>query len=339
MQPIHMKSLTYRVLQSLAAGEFRSGEALAGAMGVSRGSVWHAVRELEQAGLAVYRVRGRGYRLEEPVSLLDAETVKSCLGAQARGLALEFLATADSTNTVALQRARDNAPSGTLIAAEWQAAGRGRHGRAWHAGLAGGLTFSLVWRFTQGAAALSGLSLAVGVALVRAMQSCGATEVALKWPNDVVWRGSKLAGILIEMQGDALGPACVVIGVGINVHLSRAVRERIDQPVTDMETACGSVLDRNAVLARVLIELKAVLTRFEREGLGPLRAEWQRYHVWQERPVTVTLPDGRSERGVARGVDEGGALIVSTTAGVRHYHSGEVSLRSRRPTARPRVPR
>lgn len=328
-----MKPLTYRVLQSLALGEFRSGAALAQAMGVSRGSIWHAIRELDEAGLNVYRVRGRGYRLEQPVSLLDAGSVRRLLGAHGGSLTLEFATAAASTSTLAMQRARDGAPSGTVIAAEWQTAGRGRHGRSWHAGLADGLTFSLVWRFTRGAAVLSGLSLATGVALVRAIRSFGATDVGLKWPNDIVWRGRKLAGILIEMQGDALGPTCAVIGIGINVRLSAAARARIDQPVGDMETACGAPVDRNAVLARVLLELCAVLARFEGQSFGALRAEWQRYHAWQERSVTVSLPDGRTESGVARGVDQAGALIVSTRNGVRHYHSGEVSLRLRRSRA------
>lgn len=329
-----MKPLTYCVLQYLAPGGFHSGAALAQAMGVSRGSIWYAIRELEDAGLGVYRVRGRGYRLERSVSLLDAGSVRNLLGERAGPLTLELVSSAASTSTLALQRAREGAASGTVIAAEWQTAGRGRHGRSWQAALAGSLTFSLVWRFAQGAAVLSGLSLAAGVALVRAIRSFGATDAGLKWPNDVVWRGRKLAGILVEMQGDALGPTCAVIGVGINVRLSSTVRSRIDQPVADMESACGTLVDRNAVLARVLLELADVLARFTRQGFGPLRAEWQRYHAWQERAVTVSLPDGRTESGVARGVDQAGAMILATRNGVRRYHSGEVSLRLRRPSSR-----
>lgn len=337
MQPICMKPLTHRVLQLLAAGEFRSGEMLAGTLGVSRGSVWHAVRELERAGLAVYRVRGRGYRLQQPVSLLDSEAVMRRLGASASGLTLQIVAETDSTNTLAMQHARREAPGGTVVVADWQASGRGRHGRAWHAGIAGGLTFSLVWRFAQGASVLSGLSLAVGVALVRAIRSFGIPDAGLKWPNDVVWRGRKLAGILIEMQGDALGPTCAVIGIGINVRLSPAVQARIDQVVADMESACGSPVDRNAVLAQALLELASVLRLFERDGFPALRPEWQRYHAWQDRAVSITLPDGRCESGVARGVDEAGALLVSARTGIRRYHNGEVSLRLRRRAARARV--
>ena len=323
-----MKPLTYRVLNRLAAGDFHSGEILAKDLGVSRGSVWHSVRELEAAGLEIYRVRGRGYRLQQPLSVLDAAAVRRHLGRHAPGLALELVDSVGSTNTLALTRAQANAPSGTVIVAEWQTAGRGRLGRSWQAGIGGALTFSVVWRFTQGAGFLAGLSLAAGIALARALKTLGVADAGLKWPNDVVWRGRKLAGILIEMQGDALGPSCAVIGIGLNVRLSDAVRRQIDQAATDLETACGRMLDRNTVLARILIELRSVLEAFARDGFAPLRAEWQRRHAWQDRSVTVALPDGRRESGVARGVGEDGALIVAARAGIRRYHSAEVSLRS-----------
>jgi BirA family biotin operon repressor/biotin-[acetyl-CoA-carboxylase] ligase len=326
--PLIMKPLTYRVLKLLAAGDFCSGEILANTLGVSRGSVWHSVRQLEAGGLVIYRVRGRGYRLEQPLSMLDATALRRHLGRHARFLVLDLVDSVGSTNTLALARAQANAPSGTVIVTERQTAGRGRLGRHWQAGIGGALTFSVVWRFTQGAGFLSGLSLAVGIAVARALKTLGVSDARLKWPNDVVWRGRKLAGILIEMQGDTLGPSCAVVGIGVNVRLSNAVRRQIDQAASDLETACGRLLDRNAVLARILVELTSILETFALSGFAPLRGEWQREHAWQNRGVSVTLPDGRRESGVARGVDEQGALIVAGRGGVRRYYSGEVSLRA-----------
>src|SRR5687767_4511291 len=195
-----LTSLSFRVLRRLADGDFHSGSALARDLDVSRGTVWNAVRAFEQAGLDIYRVRGRGYRLAEPVSLLGAAAIEQHAGAAASRFRLELLDVAGSTNTLLMKRAGEGAPSGTVIAAEWQESGRGRLGRAWHAGVCGGVTFSLLWRFTQGAAALAGLSLAAGVAVVRAVEKLGVRDVQLKWPNDVLWRGGKLAGTLIEMQ-------------------------------------------------------------------------------------------------------------------------------------------
>ncbi|MEK6593483.1 MAG: biotin--[acetyl-CoA-carboxylase] ligase [Pseudomonadota bacterium] len=323
-----MKNLSFKVLRRLAAGDFHSGEELARALGVSRASVWHAVRALRENGFDVYSVRGRGYRLAAPVSLLDREAVLRGLGREAAHFTLEILDEAASTNTLLVARAQAGAPGGTAIAAEWQTAGRGRMGREWHAGIGGALTFSLLWRFSQGAGFLSGLSLAVGVAVMRALKTLGAGDAGLKWPNDVVWRGGKLAGILIEMQGDMLGPSAAVIGIGVNVRVTDAVRSRIDQAVSDLETACGRPLDRNAVLACLLGELRHVLEVFARDGLTPFRDEWQRHHVHQDKTVTLLLPGARREQGVARGVAEDGALLIETRAGLQRCHSGEVSLRA-----------
>lgn len=326
-----MKALASSVLKRLSDGDFHSGERLARALDLSRASIWHAVRELESAGLEVYKVRGRGYRLARPLTLLDRGEIERCLGAQRGRFLLDVRDTVDSTNTVLLQRAAGGAPGGTVVAAEWQTGGRGRQGRPWHAGLGEALTFSLLWRCERGAAALSGLSLAVGVALARALAAAGAPDTVLKWPNDVLWRGRKLCGILIELAGDTLGPTAAAIGIGVNVQLSEATRARISQPAADLEEACGRAPDRNRLLAGVLAELDSALDAFARDGFGPVRAEWQRRHAHQDRRVTLALPGGGRLTGRARGVADDGALLLETRAGTQRYHSGEVTLRSAKP--------
>ena len=322
-----MRRLTSSVLKRLADGVFHSGEALARDLDVTRASVWLAIRDIETMGIEVYKVRGRGYRLTQPLALLDRAAIERRLGGRAARFTLEIRDAVDSTNTVLAERAAAGAPGGTVIAAEWQRGGRGRLGRAWHAGAGEALTFSLLWRFPRGSGALSGLSLAIGVALVRALAAAGVPAAALKWPNDVLWRGRKLCGILTELAGDALGPTAAVIGIGINVRLSAATRARIDQPVTDIETACGRAPDRNELLAGVLIELGDVLEAFAREGFAPLRAEWHRVHAHQGKRVTLTLPDGTRQAGRALGVAEDGSFLLETRSGVKRYHSGEISLR------------
>ena len=235
--------------------------------------------------------------------------------------------TVDSTNTALLAQAAAGAESGAVLAAEWQPRGRGRLGRVWRAGVGEALTFSLLWRFARGAGALSGLSLAIGVAVARALDTAGARDVALKWPNDVQWRGHKLGGILIELAGDALGPTAAVIGIGVNVRLSEATRAGIGQPAADLERACGAVPDRNRVLAALLTELGRVLDAFAREGFAPLSAEWQRRHAHQGERVTLVLPDGARMNGRACGVAQDGALLLETRAGIQRHHSGEITLR------------
>jgi len=215
-----------------------------------------------------------------------------------------------------------------LLAAEWQTAGRGRRGRAWTAVAGGSLTFSLGWRFERGAGFLAGLSLAVGVALARALESAGFDGIALKWPNDLVHRHCKLGGILIELTGDALGPSLAVIGVGLNVRLPPAARSEIAQAVTDLAAiAGGRRIDRNAVLAGIVTELATMLEGYARDGFAPLRGEWQRRHAFQKKPVKIVLPDGDTARGDVVGVDADGALVLDQGGRRLRFVTGEVSLR------------
>ena len=322
-----MNALTFQALRLLADGEFRSGEEMARALGVSRASVWNALHGLDAAGVDLYRIRGRGYKLAAPLALLDHAIVARHLGAHAPRFAIEVLDVAESTNTLLLQRAQRGAPARTVIAAEWQTHGRGRRGRAWHSALGAALTFSLSWRFQQGVGFLAGLSLAVGVAASRALSSLGVRDAALKWPNDVLWRGRKLAGILIEVHGDMLGPSAAVIGIGLNCRLPDALRERIDQPATDLAEASGALPDRNRALAVMLLELERMLLTFSEDGFAPMRDEWHRHHVHQARTVQLVLPDGSAIDGVAAGVAEDGSLLLDTRSGRRRFHSGEVTLR------------
>ena len=317
--------LTFRCLRRLSDGEFLSGEQLARSLAVSRTSIWKALHGLDQYGIEVLRLQGRGYRLVAPIDWLDPVQIRRHLGVHAEAYEVCAVDSVESTNTALLEQAVAGARGGLVLAAELQTRGRGRRGRAWHTGLGGALTFSVLWRFEQGAGSLAGLGLAVGVALVRALHSLGVDEAMLKWPNDVLVRYQKLAGTLVEIQGDVLGPSLAVVGIGINFRLDDFTRSRIDQAVTDL-VAAGAPRDRNRVLGRVLAHLAEVLQAFSVHGFGPLRKEWESYHVYAARPVTLRLPDGAQEEGTVAGVSDDGALLLQTSAGLRRFHSGEVSL-------------
>lgn len=321
-----MKPLTFSILRLLSDEAFLSGEELAHRLGVSRASIWQALAPLEEAGLSLQRIRGRGYRLPRPIQWLDQERIRATLGKTDFSLELhDHLA---STNTVLMRKAQEGAPHRSCIVAETQGAGRGRRGRQWHSSLGSSLTFSLLWRFNQGAAALYGLSLAVGIALVRALRAEGATDISLKWPNDILHHHRKLAGILIELQGDVLGPSAAVIGIGLNLDLPETVREQVDQPVTDLGSVTGQPYDRNRILGAVLSHLAAVLEVFETQGFAALRDEWLSHHAFHGKPVRLLLPDGSQLEGQAVGIAEDGALLVETGQGQRRFASGEISLRS-----------
>jgi BirA family biotin operon repressor/biotin-[acetyl-CoA-carboxylase] ligase len=323
--PDNLTPLTFRCLRRLSDGEFVSGGALARALGVSRTSIWNALQGLEACGVEVLRLHGRGYRLAAPIDWLDPVQISRHLGVHAEAYELHVTDSVESTNTALLEQAVAGARSGLVLAAELQTRGRGRRGRTWHTGLGGALTFSVLWRFEQGAGALAGLGLAVGVALVRALHSLGVDEAMLKWPNDILLRYQKLAGTLVEIQGDVLGPSLAIVGIGINFRLDEATRGRIDQAVTDL-VAAGAPRDRNRVLGRVLAHLAEVLQAFSAHGFGPLRKQWESYHVYANRSVSVRLPDGGREEGAVAGVSDDGALLLQTSTGLRRFHSGEVSL-------------
>ncbi len=323
------KPLTFSLLRLLADGEFHSGEAMARQLGVSRASVNGALGEVEHFGLVLYRVRGRGYRLIDPPQWLDAAHIAHHLGKQRQDFYLSILDCAPSTNTLMLRSIAEGAPSGCVLAAEWQSSGRGRMGRVWHSGLGNALTFSLLWRFDCGLGALSGLSLAVGIALIRALRTFGITGANLKWPNDVLDRdGAKLAGVLIEAQGDMLGPSAVVIGIGLNLTVPQGILRQLDRPAAGVADSHPAALDRNHLLAAILLELSGILSEFGARGFSGLHAEWESYHAMQNQGVRLTLPDGGQRSGIARGVTEEGALLLETHAGVQVFHAGDISLKA-----------
>ncbi len=318
-----MSSLTFPILQVLADGNFHSGEALAQQFKVTRATIWNAVKHAETLGIEVFSVRGRGYKLPQAIELLDKNEVLKSIGEQRAWFKLEVLDEVASTNTYLMQQ--KGAAHATCVVAHVQTHGKGRRGRTWISQLGASLTFSLLWRFQCGAAALSGLSLAVGVALIRALMSLGVNNAQLKWPNDVLVDGKKLAGILIELQGDLEGPSAAVIGVGFNLNLPKNVLESIDQPAIDLTTI--KQINQSELLGVLLKHLADVLSSFEAHGFIGLRNEWLRYHAYENKPVRMLLPDGRDVQGMVKGVADDGILLVETALGLQRFSAGEISLR------------
>ncbi|MFK7975219.1 MAG: bifunctional biotin--[acetyl-CoA-carboxylase] ligase/biotin operon repressor BirA [Halioglobus sp.] len=324
------------LLPLLADGEFRSGQDLAEVLGISRTAVWKQMNKLSrETGVAIESVKGRGYRIAGGLDLLNSAVVEQAM--QPAALAylsnLNVVSAIDSTNLEAMRLAEQGAGSGLVVTAEQQSAGRGRRGRHWVSPYARNLYVSALWQFDQGAAALEGLSLAVGVAASHALQAIGVPPVSLKWPNDIVANGEKLGGILIEMSGDTSGACQVVIGIGINVAMPQASGEHIDQSWTDVSslwTAKGSGQDvptRNAILAALLSELLPLVANFESVGFAAWQDQWMTLDAFANVPVVID--SGTSQvAGVARGVDKRGALQLETTTGITSVYGGEISLRA-----------
>lgn len=323
-------SLTFPILKHLADGKFHSGEAIAQHFNVSRATVWNALQHAESLGVEIFSVRGRGYKLAHALTLLDKQAITSNMSQQLAWLNVEVFDTINSTNSYLMQNMSEKT-HGTCVIANLQTNGRGRRGREWQASLGASLTFSVLWRFQCGAAALSGLSLAVGVALIRGLHEVGATAAQLKWPNDILLNQQKLAGILIELQGDMEGPSTAVIGVGINLHLPEHLLQKIDQPVTDLNRATAASVNPNALMATLLKHVVDVLSTFEQSGFDALREEWIAHHAYHQQPVRMLMPDGSEVTGVVQDISDNGTLIVQTANGLQKMMSGEISLRSATP--------
>lgn len=258
-------------------------------------------------------------------ALIDPARLKPLLGSWSARFDVDALAEAPSSSDLLLERAARGAGSGSVVVVDRQTAGRGRRGRSWASAPEASLTFSLLWRFDGGVERLAGLSLAAGVAVARALAGLGVSGVALKWPNDVLLDGRKLAGILVELSSERRGMVAV-IGIGLNLAPPPAA-DSLDSPVAALAEALPALPDRHLLLAQLLAELAPLLDAFAASGFGGLRDEWQALHAWQDQLVKV-LHDGRSVlAGVCRGADADGALLVETGSGLERCLSGDVSLR------------
>jgi BirA family biotin operon repressor/biotin-[acetyl-CoA-carboxylase] ligase len=322
------------LMRLLSDGDVHSGEQLGEALGISRAAVWKQLKKLEALGVEVEAVKGRGYRLTQRLEPLDGANVVAHLPASARHH-LSRLFVEDqlpSSNAYLRERFQQGAGHGEVCLVELQTAGRGRRGRTWTTPWGQSLMLSIGWRFDSGVVALEGLSLAVGVVVSQVLEQRGAAPL-LKWPNDVLLTNrdgelAKLAGILVEVTGDAAGPCEVVIGIGMNLWLPDALRQAIDQPVAALADACPH-LSRNSLAADVVAGLLDMLATFEARGFSAWQTSWNQRHAFTDQPIHVLQGEKRHD-AVAGEVDASGNLWVTDEAGQsRRLAGGEISIRRR----------
>jgi BirA family biotin operon repressor/biotin-[acetyl-CoA-carboxylase] ligase len=312
------------LLRLIQDGRFHSGQALGDLLGISRGAVWKRLQAVEsQFGLVVQSVRGRGYRLAQPLHLLDL----ALLAGSDRGgkWPIHLHEKLDSTNAEVLRLVSAGARAPLVVLAEQQTAGRGRRGRKWVSPFAENLYYSMAWPVAGGAQQLQGISLVVGLAVLSTLRAFGVDEAGMKWPNDIVVRGRKIAGVLLELVGDLSDLCHVVVGVGVNVNML-AVGDEIDQPWTSMLIEAGAAVERNAFVRELNSQLAEYLDRHQRLGFSAFIAEWDCSDICSGRVVTLATA-AREEVGVACGVDETGGLVLLVDGVRKIFSGGEISLR------------
>ncbi|MER2497725.1 bifunctional biotin--[acetyl-CoA-carboxylase] ligase/biotin operon repressor BirA [Vibrio neptunius] len=309
------------ILKTLSQGGFHSGEELGDQLGVSRAAISKHIKGIQAWGVDVFSVQGKGYQLAKPMQLLDKDLLQKSLANR-----VELMPVIDSTNQYLLDRV-DSLESGAVCLAEYQAKGRGRRGREWVSPFGSNLYLSIFWRLDAGMAAAMGLSLVVGVAIVEALEEMGLAGVKLKWPNDLYYQDKKLAGILVEMSGQAGAAANLVIGMGLNLMMSEAT-EGITQPWASLdEVADNQEIDRNQLAITMITTLHKALDDYELCGMTGFVERWNRLDNFINRPVKLIMGP-REICGIAKGINGQGAVILETEDGLQTYIGGEISLRS-----------
>ncbi|KJY84171.1 biotin--[acetyl-CoA-carboxylase] synthetase [Vibrio galatheae] len=313
-------SVKLSILKILSQGGFHSGEELGERLGISRAAISKHIQGIQAWGVDIFRVQGKGYQLAKPMQLLDHEILSRSLGNN-----VELIPIIDSTNQYLLDKV-DSLESGAVCLAEYQAKGRGRRGREWVSPFGANLYLSMYWRLDAGMAAAMGLSLVVGVAIVEALEEMGLAGVKLKWPNDLYYQDRKLAGILVEMSGQAGAAANLVIGMGMNLMMSENT-QGITQPWASLfEVANRQHIDRNQLAITMITTLHRALNDYELHGMAGFVERWNRLDNFIGRQVKLIMGP-REISGVARGINEQGAVLLETGNGMESFIGGEISLR------------
>ncbi len=319
-----MKQLNSRqqaLLAVLADGAFHSGEQIGAELGISRAAISQQIKSLRLLGLEIFSITGKGYRLNTPLDLLNTEILQHLTA----GAPIHTCAVIDSTNQYMMAQL-ERWQKGECLLAETQTAGRGRRGRHWHSPFGSQFIMSMYWRLDDGPSAAMGLSLAIGVAVVQALESVGYRDLSLKWPNDIYMARRKLAGILVEMSAAVGGICHLVIGVGVNLNLPDAVIAQLDQPCAHLAEQ-PVVVERNQLSATIIQALRNALTLFEQQGLTAFLTEWNRLDIFMQQPVKVLLGN-QVIHGIYCGIDGQGNMLLQDHEGMHKFVGGEISLRA-----------
>lgn len=307
-----------KLIHLLADGHYHSGEELATTFGITRAGINKYIKVLREWGIALTSTQGKGYCLDYPIDLLDKTKIDRYANVDDR---IEVLNVIDSTNQYLLDKTQ-SLTTGDTVVAEFQYKARGRRGRQWFAPFGSNLYLSMYWKLEQGFAAAMGLSLVVGIAIAETLTRLSGQDIKVKWPNDLYLNDKKLAGILVELAGKAGDCAHVVIGVGVNLNMNSPDANVVTQPWSNL----GAV-DRNLLTAEVVSCLKKAIIEFEKEGLSAFIDRWNRLDNFANRQVKLLIGDN-IVRGIAKGINDNGALLLEQEGALSAYVGGEISLRA-----------
>ncbi len=316
------------LLQLLADGRFHSGSKLGKELSMSRSAVWKLIQSLKKYDLDINSVRGKGYRLSATIDFLIQDKIITEIEPEILKHInyLEIFQEITSTNQFLIEKSGEESVNGIAILGEYQSMGRGRRGSKWYSPFGAGINLSLGWHFDQFFESLMQLSLAASIAVVRTLNSFGASGVGVKWPNDIYYKNQKLGGILIEMRGESAGPCDVVIGIGININFPDNYDQNIGQPCIDLASIISPPPSRNKIAARLISELIKILEKYNQYTSQDLLHEWRQHDCINGNVATLILPN-ESVTGQVLGIDDHGSLIMSVNNKIKKFNAGEISMR------------
>ncbi|WP_371187076.1 bifunctional biotin--[acetyl-CoA-carboxylase] ligase/biotin operon repressor BirA [Thalassotalea maritima] len=321
------KVVREELIRQLAAGEFVSGQHLAEQLHVSRTAISKHIKALGEMGLDIFSVQGKGYKLAQPIQLLEQKLITQHLQHLQANNSIEVHTIIDSTNSYLMRRLPNNVQHEQVCISEYQSSGRGRRGKQWLSPFGSHLYMSMYWHLEQGMAAAMGISIVVGIAVADVLRMDYNLDVQLKWPNDIYINGAKIAGILVELEGQSIGPGHCVIGLGLNVQMPESVGADIDQAWTDLQRQLSARVDRNVLSARLVKQISLRLQQHQQSGLAPMLEEWQRQDYFYNQAITIYSGD-KVTAGICRGINSSGALLLEVNGKLQPVYGGEISLRA-----------
>lgn len=317
--------LREQILRMLSKGQFVSGQALGDELNVTRAAIAKHIKAINEMGLEVYSVKGKGYKLSQPLALLDKSKIEEYLSPLRTNGSIDLHSIIDSTNSFLMRKLPQHVNHGDVCIAEYQSDGRGRRGREWVSPFGSHLYLSMYCSLEQGLNAAMGLNVAVALAIHDAIKAVTGESVELKWPNDVYWQGKKLAGILIELEGQPLEPSHAVIGVGLNINMPEKSQTNIDQPWSDL-SQFNELIDRNVMAAQLISSMQRRISEHQHSGLDNMVEHWNMLDCFIDKNVRI-ISANKEIVGVCRGIDNNGALLLEVNGVNQTIYGGEVSLR------------
>ncbi|TCP31615.1 BirA family biotin operon repressor/biotin-[acetyl-CoA-carboxylase] ligase [Scopulibacillus darangshiensis] len=319
-----------RILKMLVdhQNEYLSGQKICDCLGCSRTAVWKHIKDLQKEGFKIDSVQKKGYRMTAPSHHLSEANILSSLKTKKLGHNLKFHETLPSTQKEAHHLAEDGAADGTLVVADEQSTGRGRLGREWHSPMGTGIWMSLIIRPDIALHQTPQLTLLTSVAVVKAIHDITGVECGIKWPNDILYNGKKIVGILTELQAEASHVKAIIIGIGMNVNADAAdFPDELKKRAASIKSLTGREHDRPAIIQAILKHFELLYNTYLEEGFEIIKLLWESYALSLGKEIYARTVKGDTIKGLAKGIDDEGVLLLETRDGtVHHIYSADIEI-------------